>query len=80
MQDYITSALATLLVIADPVFMGALFLGLSHDLNKTQRAEVAMRGSLIAFFKLLGAGLGGAKLLTLLGISLSAFRIAGGPR
>ena len=78
MQDYITSALATLLVIADPIFMSALFLGLTLDLNKAQRAEVALRGSLIAFFILLGAGLGGAKLLSLLGISLSAFRIAGG--
>ena len=78
MQDYISSALATLLVIADPIFLSALFLGLTHDLNKSQRAEVAMRGTIIAFFILLGAGLGGAKLLSLLGISLSAFRIAGG--
>lgn len=78
MQDYISSALATLLVISDPIFMSALFLGLTHDLNKTQRAEVALRGVTIAFFILLGAGLGGAKLLSLLGISLSAFRIAGG--
>ena len=78
MQDYISSALATLLVIADPIFLSALFLGLTHDLNKVQRAEVAMRGTIIAFFILLGAGLGGAKLLSLLGISLSAFRIAGG--
>lgn len=78
MQDYISSALATLLVIADPIFLSALFLGITHDLNKTQRAEVAMRGTVIAFFILLGAGLGGAKLLSLLGISLSAFRIAGG--
>lgn len=78
MQDYISSALATLLVIADPIFLSALFLGLTHNLNKTQRAEVALRGTMIAFFILLGAGLGGAKLLALLGISLSAFRIAGG--
>ncbi len=78
MQDYISSALATLLVIADPIFLSALFLGITHDLNKIQRAEVAMRGTIIAFFILLGAGLGGAKLLALLGISLSAFRIAGG--
>jgi multiple antibiotic resistance protein len=78
MQDYISSALATLLVIADPIFLSALFLGLTHDLNKSQRAEVAMRGTTIAFFILLGAGLGGARLLSLLGISLSAFRIAGG--
>ncbi len=78
MQDYVTSALATLLVIADPIFLSALFLGLTQDLSPAQRREVAWRGSLIAFFILLGAGLGGAKLLELLGISLSAFRIAGG--
>ena len=78
MQDYITSALATLLVIADPIFLSALFLGITNDLNKQQRAEVALRGSVIAFCILLGAGLGGAKLLSLLGITLSAFRIAGG--
>ncbi|MBG1232751.1 MarC family protein [Aestuariivirga litoralis] len=78
MQDYISSALATLLVIADPIFLSALFLGLTHNLNREQRAEVALRGTVIAFFILLGAGLGGAKLLSILGISLSAFRIAGG--
>jgi multiple antibiotic resistance protein len=78
MQDYVTSALATLLVIADPIFLSALFLGLTQELDKAQRREVALRGSIIAFCILLGAGLGGAKLLELLGISLSAFRIAGG--
>jgi multiple antibiotic resistance protein len=78
MSDYIASALATLLVVADPIFLSALFLGLTADLTPAQRREVAMRGSVIAFFILLAAGLGGAKLLDLLGISLSAFRIAGG--
>jgi multiple antibiotic resistance protein len=78
MQDYITSAIATLLVITDPIFMSALFLGLTNEMSKAQRREVALRGSVIAFCILLGAGLGGAQLLGLLGISLSAFRIAGG--
>lgn len=78
MQDYVTSAIATLLVITDPIFMSALFLGLTNDMSKAQRREVALRGSIIAFCILLGAGLGGAQLLQLLGISLSAFRIAGG--
>ncbi len=78
MSDYIASALATLLVVADPIFLSALFLGLTVDLSPAQRREVALRGSVIAFFILLAAGLGGAKLLALLGISLSAFRIAGG--
>ena len=76
--DYITSALATMLVVADPFFMSALFLGITHGMSKAHRREVALRASIIAFFILLLAGLGGAKLLELLGISLSAFRIAGG--
>jgi multiple antibiotic resistance protein len=78
MIDYLTSALATLLVVADPIFLSALFLGLTASLSAQERREVALRGSIIAFCILVAAGLGGAKLLELLGISLSAFRIAGG--
>lgn len=78
MQDYLTSALATLLVVADPLFLSAIFLGLTHDLSRKDRSEVALRGSVIALVILIAAGLGGARLLLLLGISLSAFRIAGG--
>ncbi len=78
MLDYITAALATLLVVADPVFLSALFLGVTHGMSDRQRREVALRASLIAFAILVAAGLAGAKLLELLGISLSAFRIAGG--
>jgi multiple antibiotic resistance protein len=78
MTDYLTSALATLLVVSDPIFLSALFLGLTSDMSKAQRNEVALRGSIIALCILIAAGLGGAKLLDLLGISLSAFRIAGG--
>jgi multiple antibiotic resistance protein len=78
MLDYATSTLATLLVVADPIFLSALFLGLTSDMTPAQRREVALRGSVIAFCILLVAGLGGARLLDLLGISLAAFRIAGG--
>ncbi len=78
MIDYLTSALATLLVVADPIFLSALFLGLTNNLAVKEQREVALRGSIIALCILVAAGLGGAKLLQLLGISLSAFRIAGG--
>lgn len=78
LRDYIASALATLLVVADPIFLSALFLGLTGGMAPAQRREVALRASIIAFAILLAAGLGGARLLSLLGISLSAFRIAGG--
>lgn len=78
MIDYLTSALATLLVVADPLLLSALFLAITHGMDDKERREVALRGTLIAFGILVAAGLGGAKLLDLLGISLSAFRIAGG--
>ncbi len=63
MQDYITSAIATLLVISDPIFMSAIFLGLTNEMSREQRKEVALRGTVIAFCILLSAGLAGAKLL-----------------
>jgi len=78
MVDYLTSALATLLVVADPLLLSALFLAITHGMDDKEQREVALRGTLIAFGILVAAGLGGAKLLDLLGISLSAFRIAGG--
>ena len=78
MIDYVTSALATLLVVADPIFLSALFLGVTHGMSNQHRREVAFRASVIAFAILVAAGLAGAQLLELLGISLSAFRIAGG--
>ena len=78
MIDYLTSALVTLLVVADPLLLSALFLALTHGMSDKEQREVALRGPLIAFLILVAAGLGGAKLLELLGISLSAFRISGG--
>ena len=78
MIDYLTSALVILLIVADPLLLSALFLALTHGMSDKERREVALRGPLIAFLILVAAGLGGAKLLELLGISLSAFRISGG--
>ena len=78
MIDYLTSALATLLVVADPIFLSALFLGLTHGIRQRSGARWRCAVRIIAFCILVAAGLGGAKLLELLGISLSAFRIAGG--
>jgi len=74
----VTSSLVTLYVVADPLLLSALFLGLTHNMSDSERREVAWRGPFIAFVILVAVGLGGAKLLQLLGISLSAFRIAGG--
>jgi multiple antibiotic resistance protein len=76
--DYLTSSLVTMLVVADPILLSAIFLALTAGMSDRQKGEVAVRGPLIAFCILVGVGLIGARLLDLLGISLSAFRIAGG--
>ena len=40
LADFITSAIATLLVVADPVLLSALFLGITHGMTKAHRREV----------------------------------------
>jgi multiple antibiotic resistance protein len=55
--DYLTSSLVTLCVVADPLLLSALFLGLTHGMTEGQRREVAWRGPLIAFCILVAGGL-----------------------
>jgi len=76
--DYAISALLTLLVVVDPVALGPTFLVVTEGMPREARRSVAVRASIIAGTILAGAALIGDWLLTTLGISLSAFRIAGG--
>jgi multiple antibiotic resistance protein len=78
MPEQLVSAFVTLLVVIDPIGMGPVFLGLTRGLDETARRQVARQASLIAFGVLAGTALVGDWLLTRLGISLAAFRIAGG--
>jgi multiple antibiotic resistance protein len=76
--DFFISALVTLLVVVDPVAMAPTYVALTHGLPPPARRSVAFRAPTIAAVILIGAALGGHPLLTALGISLPAFRIAGG--
>jgi len=76
--DLLINALTTLLVTLDPPGLAPIFLSLTVGLNRQQRFQVATRGSLIAFFILAAFALFGDGILGLLGISIGAFRIAGG--
>lgn len=76
--DSIMSAFTTLLVTLDPPGLAPIFLGLTAGLDRAQRRQVALRGTLIAFAILTVFALFGAGILSLLGISMGAFRIAGG--
>ena len=68
----------TLLVIIDPVGSAAVFAALMRGAPEEFRRRMALRATLIAGILILAFGLIGAPLLHALGISLSAFRIAGG--
>jgi len=76
--DSLINAFTTLLVTIDPPGLAPLFLGLTTGMNRSERTQVAMRGSLIAFGILAAFALFGASVLGVLGISIGAFRIAGG--
>jgi len=76
--DYLISALVTLLVVVDPVGLAPIFLAVTHDLPAAARRRIAVRSTIIAGGILAGTALGGNWLLGKLGITLPAFRIAGG--
>ena len=76
--DFAISALLTLFVVVDPVGLVPAFLVVTEGLPAAARRSVALRASMIGGAILIGAALLGDWLFRTLGISLSAFRIAGG--
>lgn len=76
--EFLISALVTLLVVVDPVGLVPTFLGVTDGVSQKFRRQIALRASLIAGAILIGTALFGDSLLRGLGISLPAFRIAGG--
>jgi multiple antibiotic resistance protein len=76
--EFVISALVTLLVVVDPIGLAPTFLAVTGGLSAKHKRQVAARASIIAAAILIGTALGGDWLLRMLGISLPAFRIAGG--
>ncbi|MEM5492338.1 MarC family protein [Hoeflea sp. AS16] len=76
--ELIVNAFVTIIVMFDPPGLAAIFLGLTTGMTRSQRLQVALRGTVTAAGILAVFAIAGASLLNLLGISLGAFRIAGG--
>ena len=72
------SAFATFLVVIDPVGAAPIFAGLTAAATRQQRRAMAVRSVVVAAVILFLFALFGEQLLHALGISLDAFRIAGG--
>ena len=76
--DFLKTALVTLLVTLDPAGLAPLFIGLTLGMTRAAKREVALRASVIAFVILAAFALGGRFALEALGVTIPAFRIAGG--
>lgn len=78
MRTLLIHASITFLVVVDPVGLAPIFAGLMHGRNAEDRQRIARMGVLVAAIVLFAFALGGKSLLTNLGVSMPAFRIAGG--
>jgi multiple antibiotic resistance protein len=71
-------AFTTLFVVVDPIGLAPLFVTLTPGVPERERRVIAVRAVGIAAVVLLAFGFAGEPLLRALGITLPAFRIAGG--
>jgi multiple antibiotic resistance protein len=78
MIELFTTAFITLAVIIDPPGCAAIFASLTSDTPLAHRRNMAIRSVAVAWCIMVFFALLGEPLLRTLGISLSAFRLAGG--
>ncbi|MGH0029337.1 MAG: MarC family protein, partial [Myxococcota bacterium] len=75
---HFTTVLMAFFAIMNPIANTPLFLGLTEGLDGATRNRVALRGVLLAFAIVAAFAVAGRAIFDLFGITLPAFRIAGG--
>jgi multiple antibiotic resistance protein len=75
---FLITAFATLFVVIDPPGLVPLFIALTRGMGPEKRRAMARRACIIAGVLLLLFGVAGEAILEFIGISMPAFRIAGG--
>lgn len=78
MIELYLSALVTFFVVIDPPGCAPIYAGLTNGATPTQRRSMAIRAVIVAAIILFVFAAVGEAMLKALGVSLSAFRIAGG--
>ncbi len=78
MLNDLLPAFFTLFVIIDPIGLVPIFLALTAEASDSHRRRMAIQGCVIGFGILLLFALLGDNLLGAMGISMAAFRLAGG--
>lgn len=76
--DVLMNAFVTLMVMLDPPGNAPLFLALTAGMTRAERFQVALRGCIIAFVILTVFAVAGSSILSVFGITIPAFRVAGG--
>ena len=75
---FLITTFVTLLVVIDPLALTPMFIAITQGIDKRRRRIIAVRACLTAAGILIIFALLGETLLDFIGISMSAFRIAGG--
>lgn len=78
MTDYLTQAFVTMFVTIDPLGVAPLFIAMTAGMTAAERRVVALRGIIVATAVLFFFAIAGQTLLASLGITIAAFRTAGG--
>ncbi|WP_018954296.1 MarC family protein [Thioalkalivibrio sulfidiphilus] len=78
MFETLLAAFVLLFIVVDPIGVAAIFAALSHGSSLSEQRRIARNGVLLAAAILITFMLGGGTLLSMLGISIPAFRVAGG--
>lgn len=78
MLDFAVTAFVAFLVILDPPGTAAIFVAMTRTVAEHHRRAMAWRATGLAGLMLLAFAVGGEWLLDVLGITLPAFRVAGG--
>lgn len=75
---FLITAFATLFVIIDPIALTPIFATMTSGVPTPQRRKMALRACIVAFGLLAAFTVFGDAIMRFIGISLPAFRVAGG--
>lgn len=75
---YMITVFVTLLVVVDPIAIAPIFLAITSSLTPAARERIARRAVLVGLLILVVFALAGEAVLDFIGISMAAFRVAGG--
>lgn len=78
MIEAVTTTFATMFVMIDPIGLTPMFAALTAGMPQGMRTRIALQGVMVAAVILAIFAVAGDLLLTTIGVSLPAFRIAGG--